>query len=210
LTATQNLEVYRPVYGATKDRVQEVLRVVGLGDVNKKTVKNFSLGMKQRLAIALALLPDPELLILDEPSNGLDPAGIVELRHLIKKLNREHGMTILISSHLLGEIEKMVTHVGIIYKGKMLFQGPLQDLHKYQQEGSKVFIKTSDNVKALDYLQHYNAELLDDVISIPFQNLKEVAAINKLLAVNDVDVHLVQPKERDLEQLFIDLTTDKS
>ena len=210
LTANQNLEVYRPVYGATKDRVQEVLRVVGLGDVNKKTVKNFSLGMKQRLAIALALLPDPELLILDEPSNGLDPAGIVELRHLIKKLNREHGMTILISSHLLGEIEKMVTHVGIIYKGKMLFQGPLQDLHKYQQEGSKVFIKTSDNVKALDYLQHYNAELLDDVISIPFQNLKEVAAINKLLAVNDVDVHLVQPKERDLEQLFIDLTTDKS
>jgi ABC-2 type transport system ATP-binding protein len=165
--------------------------------------------MKQRLAIALALLPNPELLILDEPSNGLDPAGIVELRQLIKKLNRENGMTILISSHLLGEIEKMVTHVGIIYKGKMLFQGPLTDLHKFQQKGSRVLIKTSNNENALSFLQDYDAEISDDAISIPFYDLGQVAAINKRLAANDVDVHLLQPTARDLEQLFIDLTTER-
>src|SRR5688572_20526657 len=125
LTAKENLEIYRPIYGASKARVEEVLRIVGLADTNNKTAKRFSLGMKQRLAIALALLPNPELLILDEPSNGLDPGGIIELRQLIKKLNKDHGMTIIISSHLLGEVEKMVTHVGIIFKGKMLFQGSL-------------------------------------------------------------------------------------
>src|SRR6187549_640680 len=123
LTAKENLEVYREVYGASKARIAEVLNIVGLEDTGKKTTKKFSLGMKQRLAIALALLPDPELLILDEPANGLDPAGIIELRELIKTLNKTHGMTILISSHLLAEVEKIVTHIGIIFKGKMLFQG---------------------------------------------------------------------------------------
>src|SRR5215218_9845516 len=145
LTATENLEVYRQVYGVSKGRVAEVLTIVGLADTGKKVVKKFSLGMKQRLSVALALLPNLELLILDEPSNGLDPAGIIELRELIKKLNKEQGMTIVISSHLLAEVEKMVSHVGIIFKGKMIFQGPLSELHSFQQKGSRVFIKTSDN-----------------------------------------------------------------
>ena len=105
--------------------------------------------MKQRLSIALALLPNPELLILDEPSNGLDPAGIIELRQLIKRLNKGFGMTILISSHLLVEVEKMVSHVGIIYKGKMLFQGSMQELHQFQKKGSKLLIRTSDNEVAM-------------------------------------------------------------
>ncbi len=99
LTAKENLEVYRSVYGVSKAKVAEVLNIVGLGDTCKKVAKKFSLGMKQRLSIALALLPNPELLILDEPSNGLDPGGIIELRQLIKKLNKAYGMTILISSH---------------------------------------------------------------------------------------------------------------
>ena len=115
LTATENLEVYRRIYHASKERVGEVLEIVGLTDTGKKTVKKFSLGMKQRLSIALALLPNPELLVLDEPANGLDPAGIVELRHLIKRLNKEFGMTILISSHLLSEVEKMVSEAGCSY-----------------------------------------------------------------------------------------------
>src|SRR5687767_287867 len=92
LTAQENLEVYRPIYDASKERVAEVLRIVGLEDTGKKTAKKFSLGMKQRLSIALALLPKPELLILDEPSNGLDPSGIIELRQLIKTLNKAYGM----------------------------------------------------------------------------------------------------------------------
>jgi ABC-2 type transport system ATP-binding protein len=112
--------------------------------------------MKQRLAIALALLPDPELLILDEPANGLDPAGIIELRELIKTLNKTHGMTILISSHLLAEVEKIVSHIGIIFKGKMLFQGELPELHVFQQKGSRLLIDTSDNDTAMQLLQEYD------------------------------------------------------
>jgi ABC-2 type transport system ATP-binding protein len=163
--------------------------------------------MKQRLAIALALLPNPELLILDEPANGLDPAGIIELRELIKTLNKTHGMTVIISSHLLGEVEKMVSHVGIIFKGKIIFQGPLSELHSFQQKASRVFIKTSDNETTFRLLQEYQPEKAGEAVSVPFENINQVAAINRKLTSHNLDVYLLHPKESDLEQLFIDLTT---
>jgi ABC-2 type transport system ATP-binding protein len=210
LTAKENLEIYRAVYGTTKERITEVLNIVGLEDSGKKPVKKFSLGMKQRLAIALALLPNPELLVLDEPSNGLDPAGIIELRELIKKLNKEHNMTILISSHLLGEVEKMVSHLGIIYRGKMLFQGTLTELHKVQQNGSKLLINTSDNEAAMNLLQEYDPQMESDTISLLFHDQKQTAAIQRILTQNNIDVYLLQPKKNDLEQLFIDLTSAQS
>jgi lantibiotic transport system ATP-binding protein len=210
LSAKENLEVYRQVYSASKSRVAEVLETVGLADTGKKTVKKFSLGMKQRLSIALALLPAPELLILDEPSNGLDPAGIIELRELLKKLNREQGMTILISSHLLAEVEKMVSHVGIIFKGRMLFQGPLAELHSFQQKGSRLLISTSDNGKACQLLQQYQPEMNGEVVSIAYGGLQQAATINRTLTAHELDVYLLQPKANDLEQLFIDLTTAQS
>ena len=210
LTAKENLEVYRPIYGASKPRIDEVLKIVGLENTGKKTAKRFSLGMKQRLSIALALLPNPELLVLDEPSNGLDPGGIIELRQLIKKLNKTHGMTILISSHLLGEVEKMVSHVGIIYKGKMLFQGSLPELHLFQKKGSKLLVNTSDNELAIKLLQEHKPERTGDKLSIAFRDLNQVASINKTLTQNDLDVYLLHPKENDLEQLFIDLTSNRS
>ena len=210
LTAAENLEVYRSVYGVPKGRVAEVLKIVGLKDTGKKVVKRFSLGMKQRLSIALALLPNPELLILDEPANGLDPAGIIELREMIKRLNQEYGMTIVISSHLLAEVEKLVSHVGIIFKGKMLFQGTLSGLHSFQQKGSKLFIKTSDNKVACNLLQGLQPELAGDLVSVAFEDNKQVAAINKTLTGHHLDVYLLQPKESNLEQLFIDLTTAQS
>jgi ABC-2 type transport system ATP-binding protein len=205
LTARENLEVYRNTYRATKARVDEVLEIVGLTNSGKKVVKKFSLGMKQRLAIALALLPNPELLILDEPTNGLDPAGIIELRALVKELNKEHGMTILISSHLLTEVEKMVSHVGIIYKGKMLFQGPLHELQQYQQQGLRLMIKTSDNDAAIKLLQEYLPVKEGDCISIPLRDKKQAASVQRILLINNLEVYLLQPKENDLEQLFIDL-----
>jgi len=207
LTAKENLEVYRPVYDASKAKLTDVLETVGLANTGKKVVKKFSLGMKQRLSIALALLPGPELLILDEPSNGLDPAGIVELRELIKKLNKTYGMTILISSHLLAEVEKMVSHVGIIFKGKMLFQGPLSGLHMFQQKSSKLFIKTSDNERAGKLLREYHPEKVGEAISVAFNDISQVATINKTLTSHDLDVYLLHPKENDLEQLFIELTS---
>jgi ABC-type multidrug transport system ATPase subunit len=210
LSAVENLEVYRPIYDVSKDRVRDVLKIVGLEDTGRKPAKKFSLGMKQRLSIALALLPNPELLILDEPSNGLDPGGIIELRNLIKTLNREHGMTILISSHLLSEVEKMVSHVGIIYKGRILFQGSLPELHQFQKKGSRLLIRTSDNEAALRILQAFGPEKEDDLLSVPLQDETQVASIQRMLIGNDLDVYLLQPKANDLEQLFIDLTTDNS
>ena len=210
LTARENLEVYRSTYGATKARVEEVLRIVGLADTGKKLAKQFSLGMKQRLSIALALLPSPELLILDEPSNGLDPAGIIELRALVKQLNQEHGMTIVISSHLLGEIEKMVSHLGILYKGQLLFQGPLAELRQLQQQGAKLLINTSDNERVMTLLEAYNPKRDEDVISLSLVDQQQVAAIQRTLTQHDVDIYLLQPQTNDLEQLFIDLTSTPS
>jgi lantibiotic transport system ATP-binding protein len=207
LTAQENLEVYRPIYGVPRERIKEVLKIVGLEDTGRKAVKRFSLGMKQRLSIALALLPRPELLILDEPANGLDPSGIIELRELIKQLNKEYGMTILISSHILAEVEKMVTHLGIILKGRLLFQGSLQQLHRLQQNSSLLEIHTSDNETALQLLHPYRVQRSGELLSLPLDDVGQVAAINRMLIHNDLDVYLLQPKKADLEQIFMNLTT---
>ena len=128
LSAKDNLLVWQKIYRCSPAAIPHVLQLTGLSDTGTKKAGKFSLGMKQRLAIAVALLHDPALLILDEPTNGLDPQGIVDIRLLLQRLNREHGTTIIVSSHLLSEVAKLVTHTGIIHKGKMLFQGTLQQL----------------------------------------------------------------------------------
>ncbi len=207
LTARENLEVYRDIYGASTARITEVLAMAGLSGTGKKTARKFSLGMKQRLAIALALLPNPELLILDEPSNGLDPAGIIELRQLIQTLNSEYGMTIVISSHLLSEVEKMVSHVGIIYQGKLLFQGTLPDLHLARQKSFTVMISTSDNSAAVQLLQEFDPQLNGEGFWLTSQSKEQVAAINRTLTQHNLDVYMLQPRQNNLEQLFIDLTS---
>ena len=210
LTAKENLEIYRSFYGVKPARITEVLKIVGLEDTAKKTAKKFSLGMKQRLAIASALLPNPEVLILDEPSNGLDPSGIIELRQLMKELNKRHGMTIVISSHILSEVEKMVSHLGIIYKGKMMFQGTLPELQSLRQKDARLLIKTSDNAAAYDLLAAYGPQMAGDTIAVPFSSNDDIAAIGRGLIQNNLDLFLLQPEENNLEQLFINLTTDAS
>jgi len=127
LTAAENLRVLQKVYRCPVERIAHVLQLTGLADTGKKKAGRFSLGMKQRLGIAVALLNDPSLLILDEPTNGLDPEGIIEMRELFRTLNSQ-GVTILLSSHLLAEMEKLITHAGIIHKGQLLFQGTLEEL----------------------------------------------------------------------------------
>ena len=124
----------------------EVLSIVRLSNEAKRPVKGFSLGMKQRLGIAAALLGNPELLILDEPTNGLDPSGILEIRELIKSMPKEHGITILVSSHLLSEMDQMATQVGIISKGKMIFQDSIEALRQRAQ--SKIAIKVDQTEQA--------------------------------------------------------------
>ncbi|HXB07507.1 MAG TPA: ATP-binding cassette domain-containing protein [Puia sp.] len=129
LTAVENLRVLQKVYRCPQDRIHQVLALTGLADTGKKRAGRFSLGMKQRLGIAIALLNDPRLLILDEPTNGLDPEGIVEIRDLFLRLHAR-GVTVLLSSHQLGEMEKLITHAAIIHKGRLLFQGTLAALRE--------------------------------------------------------------------------------
>src|SRR5262245_35719494 len=125
LTAFENLEIWRRVFRCDRRRIREVLELVDLAGTGSKRAERFSLGMKQRLGIAVALLHEPSLLVLDEPTNGLDPHGILEMRRLLASLNREQGVTILVSSHILSEIERLVTHVGVIHRGTMRFEGTL-------------------------------------------------------------------------------------
>ena len=209
LTAKENLEIYRRIYGFAKSRINEVLQLVTLQDTKNKKVKQFSLGMKQRLSIAVALLHQPELLILDEPTNGLDPNGIIETRELIKKLNKEQGVTILVSSHILAEVEKMASHVGIIHKGKLLFQGSLPELQHLKNKQSFLELETTNNESALEVLQAFSAERQNGHLVLPFKDNEQTASINKLLIEKGIDVYRIQPKQNDLEQLFIDITSDK-
>jgi ABC-type multidrug transport system ATPase subunit len=208
LTATENLEIYRRVYGASKVRILEVLKLVGLEKTGSKKAKQFSLGMKQRLSIALALLPNPKLLILDEPTNGLDPNGIIETRELIKDLNKQYGVTILVSSHILAEVEKMATHLGIIHHGKLLFQGTLPQLHQLQTKTRSLLIETTNNKVAADMLkEQYPVTFSNGHIVLPYTNHTDTATINRTLMQGGIDVYLLQPQQADLEQLFIDITT---
>jgi ABC-2 type transport system ATP-binding protein len=142
LTAVENLRVLQRVYRCPEGRIPRVLELTGLGDTGKKKAGRFSLGMKQKLGIAIALLHDPELLILDEPTNGLDPEGIIGMRELFRKLNSQ-GVTILLSSHLLAEMERLITHAGILHQGRLLFQGTLDQLREGRSEADleTVFIQ---------------------------------------------------------------------
>ncbi|MBE5961627.1 MAG: ATP-binding cassette domain-containing protein, partial [Lachnospiraceae bacterium] len=132
LTARENLKVRTLLYGLPEERIEEVLSIVELKDTGKKKAGNFSMGMKQRLGIAIALLNHPKLLILDEPTNGLDPVGINDLRELIRSLQKK-GVTIILSSHILSEVQQIADHIGIIVNGKLKFEGELSKLSNLEQ-----------------------------------------------------------------------------
>lgn len=208
LTAKENLEIYRKIYGAPKESIASVLQLVGLEGTGRKKAKQFSLGMKQRLSIAVALLHQPQLLILDEPTNGLDPNGIIEIRELVKRLNRENGVTIIVSSHILLEVERMATHVGIINRGRMVFQGTLGELQRMKNKQSFVQLETSDNAAALQLLAAYGAEAVNGCLVLPATERQVTAAINRKLVEQNIDVYLLQPQQNDLEQIFIDITSN--
>ncbi|WAC14877.1 ABC transporter ATP-binding protein [Dyadobacter pollutisoli] len=211
LTGRENLEVFRLSYGCPKERINEVLAIVGLSDAAGKKAKAYSLGMKQRLAIAIALLHNPELLILDEPTNGLDPTGIIEIRDLIRKLNQQEGKTILISSHLLAEVEKIATHVGIIDHGKLLFQGTLNALQVLKTIHTCAEVKVDDTARALDLLKHENAATLeaDDTIRFGYISEMQVATINEMLVRAGIRVYRIGVMKNDLEDLFLQILSEK-
>ncbi|HMS10062.1 MAG TPA: ATP-binding cassette domain-containing protein, partial [Pyrinomonadaceae bacterium] len=207
LTAAENLRVFQTVYQSPASRTNEVLELVGLGETGKKKAGHFSLGMKQRLSIAIALLHKPRLLILDEPTNGLDPEGILEMRDMLKRLKQDEGITILISSHLLSEIEKLVDDVGIIHKGRILFQGTLSELQSRQRASSLVAFRTSDNAKAAAVFMERQVNIVSQNGRIATSGLDEeaVALLNKELVMCGVDVYAIERIEDDLERIFLDV-----
>lgn len=206
MTARENLEVSRLVRNiAGKECIDEVLELVGLADTNKKKVKNFSLGMRQRLGIANALLGNPKLLILDEPINGLDPMGIVEIRELLKKINKEKDVTILISSHILGELSELATNYGIINNGKLVEEISVKELKEKCRQYIEVIV---DNpAKASTILEKEllitNYEVLENNRIKIFSNLYSSGLINGTLSKNKVVVQKINLKGENLEEYFI-------
>jgi len=209
LTAKENLEIHRRLMSVTdKKRIEEVLKLVNLQDVPNKKVKGFSLGMKQRLGIARALLHNPELLILDEPTNGLDPLGIKEIRQLIIDLAKTHGITILISSHILSEIHQMVTKIGIINNGHLLEEVEYEDIKERNRHFIEV--KVNDDKKAAFLLENdlaiENYSITEPGIIRIYERIDESSFINRMFMQNGIDVTEIRLSKDTLEEYFLKLT----
>src|SRR5690625_2405699 len=205
MNAYENLEVHRLQKGIPgKECIKKTLALVGLTDTGVKKVKNFSLGMKQRLGLAMALLSDPEFLILDEPTNGLDPIGIVELRELIRKLNREKGLTVLISSHILGELYQLATTYGIIHEGKLLEELTLKELDEKCRQHLK--IKVDDVTKGATVLESdlglTDFEIMPDGTINLYQHLDDVRTVSKTLTDNGLVIEHFARAGDSLESYF--------
>ncbi len=210
LSAAENLRLMQLIHRCPQRRIDEVLELVGLGDTGKKRAKKFSLGMRQRLAIAAALLHRPSLIILDEPTNGLDPSGIIEIRNLLIELNRRQGCTILVSSHLLSEIDRVATHVGILGKGRLLFQGTIDELRRHRQEVLSVRVSTSDNAAAVRTIEQEGiaASVVEGEIVLPALTAERIARLNRQLTARNLDVYELRTVRNDLETIFLDLVKE--
>jgi len=207
LTAIENLQLMQKIYQCPAERIDEVLQIVGLSATGKKKAGSFSLGMKQRLSIAITLMHQPELLILDEPTNGLDPNGIKEIRELLTKLNTQQGISIVISSHLLSEVEKLVTHVGIISKGSVVFQGTLKELKDKQRQTSGLILETNNTERTLSILRTMQLPGTIDAgrITLPIPSKDNIASLNSRLVHQGIDVYEMSVVKKDLETLFMEL-----
>ncbi|MDY2630769.1 MAG: ATP-binding cassette domain-containing protein [Clostridium sp.] len=207
LSAYDNLKIFSNIKGTNLEEIPEILKKVNLYEAKDKATKNYSLGMKQRLGIAIALLGNPKLLILDEPTNGLDPKGIHEIRELIINLAKE-GKTIFISSHILGEIELIATDYAIIHKGKLIFNGDVNKLRNLSE--TKLIIKTNDNNKALEVLKDNDiqASEVKDFIIVKDNKINNnyIAYTNKILVNNDIDVYHLNLVKKSLEEIFLEMT----
>lgn len=210
LSGQDNLKVITRLRKMNENRIDEVLKTVGLFNDRKRKVKEYSLGMKQRLGVAMALLPDPSLLILDEPANGFDPAGIIEIREMLIRLNKEQGKTVFVSSHLLNEVEKTCTHVGIINKGVLLFQGTMAELQNNAGHGKKLMIKTDDASQwESRILEKYPTALMNNnnEFIIDLDGSKIVSQINRELVEDGIPIKSIRVNE-GLEEWFINMTSN--
>lgn len=206
LTAIENLKILQRLADVPQSNIEKVLTIVDLQNVpKKKLVKNYSLGMKQRLGIALALLKFPKLIILDEPTNGLDPKGVREIRELIASLPEKYGTTVLISSHILSEIEKIANRVAIINNGQIKYEGSLAELEKT----SRLVIKTDNNsvaVRLLEQHQYLINKQNEDGFELNNIDRATIIQINQLLVTHDIGVHELHVVKNSLEDMFLTMT----
>jgi ABC-type multidrug transport system ATPase subunit len=209
LNAVQNLKISCAIKGIKEDDIEHVLHVVDLWKRKDSKFSTYSLGMKQRLAIGAALLGNPEVLVFDEPTNGLDPVGISEIRNLIKDLSAK-GKTIIMASHLLDEVDKVCTDVAILKKGTLLTSGSVTDLFK---QNDIVQIAAADNtaiINAFRNLTDYNKiEAVDGLVEISYKaNQANLASINKFCFDNGITLSHLQIKKGNLESKFLELTSN--
>lgn len=209
MTAVQNLQLICKIKGVSADKINEKLRVVNLFERKDSKFRTYSLGMKQRLAIASALLNDPEILILDEPTNGLDPQGIHEIRQIIKDIAK-NGTTILLASHLLDEVEKVCTHVLIIRNGIKLYSGSVDNM---VVSNGVIEVKTDDDIdKLVNVLKNYyevaTVDVEGDLVTARLENEISASQLNKHLYDNGVIVSHLVKRKLSLEQQFLDLTNN--
>lgn len=205
MTARQNLEVHRLQKGIPgKSCIDDALSLVELKNTGNKKVKNFSLGMKQRLGLAVALLSDPEFLILDEPTNGLDPIGIVELRDLIKKLNHERGLTVLISSHILSELYQLATTYGIIHNGQLIEELSLSELDEKCQQHLKIKVDNANKGATVleEMMQTANFEVMPDGYIHLYNHLNDVYTVSKTLTDSGLVIEHLSQNGDSLESYF--------
>ena len=210
LTAQENLEIVADLKGVPHKDIGRVLDIVHLTQDRNRRVGQYSLGMKQRLGIAMALLGSPKLLILDEPTNGLDPAGIQEMRALIRNMPTATGATVLISSHLLGEMEQMVEQVGIIDHGHILFEGPLTELQRHSR--GNVTLRLLDPAKAAPILRANGLTAHSDsyVVTLPPLQDALLADLVQKLAACGAGVVELTPHTKTLEEIFLSLTSEEA
>ena len=208
LSAYDNLKIKCNLFGIQeKSYIPEILEMVGLNHVGKKKVKHYSLGMKQRLGIGLTLVGDPDLLLLDEPINGLDPQGIVEVRDTILRLNEERNMTILVSSHILEELSKIATHYGIIHNGSLLQEMTKEELMKRCSERIEICLDEPKRaVPVLDEMGFTNYQIVDKERIHIFERLEESAGLNMELAKAGILVREIRITSEELEDYFLNLT----
>lgn len=209
LSGRDNLEVTRRLVGVEARHIDRVLAIVGLEDAARRRAGEYSLGMRQRLGLALALLTEPDLLVLDEPTNGLDPAGIHEMRRLIAELSHEHGMTIFLSSHHLSEIEQVADHIGIVQGGQLRFEGSLQALQEHRQAYLELGIDRPQD--AAEVLGSRGWTLRPSpgnrlIAAPPTEGEADVPALNRVLVEKGLRVHHLRLCEPSLESLFLHMT----
>ena len=206
LSGYDNLRATQILLDLPRARIDAVLDIVDLRSDARRRTREYSLGMKQRLGLAHALLAEPELLILDEPTNGLDPAGIVAMRELIRELPNRMPLTVLLSSHMLGEVEQIASHVSVIGAGKLLFQGAVAELQQRFAPELHIHCSDAERASALLAAQGLAIRRNGDVLCIALDPTHAPAQLNRCLVEAGIEVHALHPQRADLTHMFFDLT----